>query len=52
MQDTTAQLLAELAAVTARFEALAQRTSDNAQAFIEGLKEDKKNFDNSKKVLA
>jgi hypothetical protein len=52
MQDTTAQLLADLAAVTARFEALAQRTGENAQAFIEGLKDDKKNLENMKKVLA
>jgi hypothetical protein len=46
------KMLADLAACTARFEALAQRVQGNAKAFVEGLKEDKKKFDEMKKVLA
>lgn len=48
----TNEALALLAQVTANFEALATRTSENAEAFIAALKEDKKNFELSKKLLA
>jgi hypothetical protein len=41
-----------LAKVTANFEALAIRTGESDKALIESLKEDKKNFDLSKKLLA
>jgi hypothetical protein len=48
----TNEALALLAKVTANFEALAIRTGEADKALIEGLKEDKKNFDLSKKLLA
>ena len=48
----TNEALALLAKVTANFEALAIRTGQSDKALIEGLKEDKKNFDLSKKFLA
>lgn len=48
----TQEALALLAQVTASFEALATRTGENAEAFISALKEDKKNFELSKKLLA
>jgi hypothetical protein len=48
----TQEALASLAQATARFEALAIRTGENAQAFIADLKEDRKNFELSKKLLA
>ena len=45
-------LLADLAATTARFEALAQRVQGTAKTFVQDLKNDRKNFENSKKLLA
>lgn len=48
----TQEALALLAQVTVNFEALATRTGENAEAFIAALKEDKKNFELSKKLLA
>jgi len=48
----TNEALALLAQVTASFEALAIRTAENAEAFIAGLREDKKNLESMKKVLA
>ena len=45
-------LLADLAACTARFEALAQRVQGTAKTFVQDLKDDRKNFENSKKLLA
>jgi hypothetical protein len=48
----TQEALALLAQATASFEALATRTGENAEAFISALKEDKKNFELSKKLLA
>jgi hypothetical protein len=48
----TNEALALLAKVTANFEALAIRTGEADKALIQGLKEDKKNFDDSKKFLA
>jgi hypothetical protein len=48
----TNEALALLAKVTANFEALAIRTGQSDKALIERLKEDKKNFELSKKFLA
>jgi hypothetical protein len=48
----TNEALALLAQVTANFEALAIRTGQSDKALIECLKEDKKNFELSKKLLA
>lgn len=52
LSPETQDALALLAKVTANFEALATRTGENSEAFIAALKEDKKNFELSKKVLA
>lgn len=46
------EALALLANVTARFESLAARSIAADKALVQGLKEDKKNFELSKKVLA
>ena len=46
------EALALLANVTARFEALAARSVASDKALVQGLKEDKKNFELSKKLLA
>ena len=48
----TNEALALLAQVTANFETLAIRTGEADKALIERLKEDKKNFEFSKKLLA
>jgi hypothetical protein len=45
-------LLADLAACTARFEAMAERIHGNAKTFVQDLKDDREKIENMKKVLA